>query len=387
MKFIIPAVALFLGAAVFVALLMIIKGGYFATKRRKTKLGLVKLAGAGLKLDDEPEYSGETTPSVAAGDGAPKTGAAGVGTGNKPASVVANAGTSIGAGTNTAKDAPTGGNTKEAGGTVAKDAPATGASPAAVPNEADDLDEYSDSQETQAVPLESVNEESDTAPAVPASLKRSIGGGDIGNDGETKQSAGAAVKRSERRLFGEKLPMLEDGPVVRKIVEVPVENPFINGRLSVQSDSSAKKTTTTQRRRLPETVKMKDRKVILAEDVAINRDLIAMYFDGSGVKFEFAVNGREVCEKFERDPSAYSLILMDIQMPEMDGYEVSKRIRAMDADWAKQIPIIAMTGNDQKEDIDLCFEAGMDDHIPKPIDMEVLQDKVFDILTLNAESF
>jgi CheY-like chemotaxis protein len=384
MKFIIPAVALFLGAAVFVAFLMIIKGGYFATKRRKTKLGLVKVAGAGLKLEDEPEDSGETTPSISAGGGVPKTGAAGIGTDNKAASVAANAGTGIGA--NTTKDAPAVGDAKEAGGTVAKDAPAAGVSPA-IPNEADGLDEYSDSQETQAVPLESVNEENDAAAAVPASLKRSIGGGDISNDGETKQPTGAAVKRSEHRLFGEKLPMLEDGPVVRKIVEVPVENPFINGRLSVQSDSSAKKTTTTQRRRLPETVKMKDRKVILAEDVAINRDLIAMYFDGSGVKFEFAVNGREVCEKFERDPSAYSLILMDIQMPEMDGYEVSKRIRAMDADWAKQIPIIAMTGNDQKEDIDLCFEAGMDDHIPKPIDMEVLQDKVFDILTLNAESF
>ncbi|MDR0330690.1 MAG: response regulator, partial [Chitinispirillales bacterium] len=138
-------------------------------------------------------------------------------------------------------------------------------------------------------------------------------------------------------------------------------------------------------RRVPETVKMKERKVILAEDVEVNRELIAMYFEGTGVKFEFAVNGQEVCDKFESSPGAYSLILMDIQMPVMDGYEATRKIRSMDVAWAKQIPIIAMTGNDAKEDIDLCFDAGMDDHLFKPIDMPALQDKVFEIIASNTE--
>jgi CheY-like chemotaxis protein len=328
MKFIVIPVALLLGAAVFVALLMIVKGGYFATKRRKTKLGLVKVAGAGLKLNDEGEPEGsEGQPDVAEGGG-PEAGSVRIISGGGKAAD-ANAVVDKGDAAGVKADA--------AAAETAADAPAdVGALP-------DELGGYENTEyeETLAVPIESVNE----------------------------------------------LPMLDEepGPVspVRKIVDLQVENPFITGK----GDGHAKKPSTPQRRRLPETVKMKDRKVILAEDVAINRDLIAMYFDGSGVKFEFAVNGREVCEKFERDPGAYSLILMDIQMPEMDGYEVSRRIRAMDVDWAKQIPIIAMTGNDQKEDIDLCFEAGMDDHIPKPIDMEVLQDKVFDIITLNSESF
>jgi len=344
MKFIVIPAALLLGAAFFIALLMIVKGGYFATKRKKTKLGLVKVAGSGLKFDDEEAPEGSEGQSAAAEEGGEGIGAAGVNT---------DGGVSIGA----VDDGVADGAVADDG--VAADAPAADAAP-------DGLDGYGEDaecQETLAVPLESVNEENDAGGGAPLPSKQPISGGD-------------------------KLPMIEDepaGPVssVRKIVDLPVENPFINGKLS----DHGKKTTAHQRRRLPETVKMKDRKVILAEDVAINRDLIAMYFDGSGVKFEFAVNGREVCEKFERDPSSYSLILMDIQMPEMDGYEVSRKIRAMDVDWAKQIPIIAMTGNDQKEDIDRCFEAGMDDHIPKPIDMEVLQDKVFDILTLNAESY
>jgi len=341
-------IAILLGVAIFVALLMIVKGGYFATKRRKTKLGLVKLAGAGLKLpDDAPEDYDESS-------GVDTDGGEAVG----PVTVV------------------TGGKTSDEPDISIGDA---------------------ESQETVAVPIESTKEDSSLDPSGPPPSKQSTDGDKRDKD-ESGPSDGTVVRQSDSRPFGEKLPMIEDVPVgspvksaattVRKIVDLPIENPFLAGRASSASgDGNAKKTSSPQRKRLPETVKMKDRKVILAEDVAINRDLIAMYFDGSGIKFEFAVNGREVCEKFERDPGAYSMILMDIQMPEMDGYEVSRRIRAMDVDWAKQIPIIAMTGNDQKEDIDLCFDAGMDDHIPKPIDMEVLQEKVFDIITLSAENY
>jgi CheY-like chemotaxis protein len=75
---------------------------------------------------------------------------------------------------------------------------------------------------------------------------------------------------------------------------------------------------------------------------------------------------------------------MDIQMPVIDGHDAAKRIRAHESDWAKQIPIIAMTGDDRKEDIDRCFDSGMDDHLAKPIDMTALQQKVFDYI-MNAE--
>jgi len=139
------------------------------------------------------------------------------------------------------------------------------------------------------------------------------------------------------------------------------------------------------RRRLPETVKMKERKVLLAEDVKVNRELIGMFFEGSGVKFEFAENGRDACEKFEENPGNYSLILMDIQMPVMDGYDAAQAIRAVDTDWAKQIPIIAMTADTTEEAINKCFEAGMDYHVAKPVDMELLQEKVFEFITRDSE--
>ena len=371
MEFIVIPVALLLGAAAFIALLMIVKGGYFATKRRKTKLGLVRVAGAGLKLDGDDEEDPEGSGGLS---DAAKEGVAAINTDN-----AASAGTDIDK--DAVADAAADVDIGDAAYDVTADAPAVGASP----DELDVSGEDTEYKEALSAPLESIKEESDAAPVVPPlPSKPQIGGADKRDDDEIKPSGGSTVRPFVSRPFSEKQSVTETRAVVKKIVDTPVENPFITGRSSA-SDGPAKKTTIIQRRRLPETVKMKDRKVILAEDVAINRDLIAMYFDGSGVKFEFAVNGREVCEKFERDPNAYSLILMDIQMPEMDGYEVSRRIRAMDVEWAKQIPIIAMTGNDQKEDIDLCFEAGMDDHIPKPIDMEVLQEKVFDIITLNAE--
>jgi CheY-like chemotaxis protein len=361
MKLIFIPIAFLVGVAAFVALLMIVKGGYFATKRRKTKLGLVKVACAGLKLDDEPEVSGE----LSAAQDADKVGTGAVTvtvSTDAPAPAVAE-----NAGADTNKDAAAGVDTGIAAG---------GAGQGGL----DCSGEDAESQETLAIPVEGIEEGKNDVPGVSPQPSNQPAGDD------TRDSGGKPVRQGESHTIEDR-PAGTVGPVVRKIVDLPIENPFINGKLSPAGDGSGKKTAVTQRRRLPETVKMKDRKVILAEDVAINRDLIAMYFDGSGVKFEFAVNGREVCEKFERDPSAYSLILMDIQMPEMDGYEVSRKIRSMDVDWAKQIPIIAMTGNDQKEDIDLCFEAGMDDHIPKPIDMEILQEKVFDIIMLSAESF
>jgi len=348
MEFIIIPAALLLGVGAFILLLTLVKGRLSASKRKKTKLGLIKVAGAGLKFNDDGEPEGSVGRPVVAEDGGAGVGAAVINT-SKDAGIAAVA-DNTGINEDAAHDADTAGVSADAGveaGAAAESVAAAAPVPAAAAasDAADGHGESAEPQEAvEEAPFEDTKEESVPPPLAVGSV----------------------------------------GPV-RKIVELPVENPFIGGKLAV--GDHAKKPSAPQRRRLPETVKMKDRKVILAEDVAINRDLIAMYFDGSGVKFEFAVNGREVCEKFERDPGAYSLILMDIQMPEMDGYEVSRRIRSMDVDWAKQIPIIAMTGNDQKEDIDLCFEAGMDDHIPKPIDMEVLQEKVFDIITLNAESF
>jgi len=131
---------------------------------------------------------------------------------------------------------------------------------------------------------------------------------------------------------------------------------------------------------VPEEVKRGERRVLLVEDVEVNRELVTMYFEGSGIAFDAAENGEIALRMFAKSPEAYGLVLMDIQMPVMDGYEASRGIRADVSDWGRKVPIIAMTANVFKEDIDRCFEAGMDDHVGKPIDMDVLRDKVLGII-------
>jgi CheY-like chemotaxis protein/two-component sensor histidine kinase len=133
---------------------------------------------------------------------------------------------------------------------------------------------------------------------------------------------------------------------------------------------------------VPDDVKSGKRRVLLVEDVEVNRELVTMYFENSGITFDAAENGAEAVRLFAQAPERYCLVLMDVQMPVMDGYEASRAIRAFGAQ-ARKIPIIAMTANVFKEDIDHCFEAGMDDHVGKPIDMEVLREKVLGIVTQN----
>ena len=74
-------------------------------------------------------------------------------------------------------------------------------------------------------------------------------------------------------------------------------------------------------------------------------------------------------ELFEQSPDDFDMILMDIQMPELDGYGATKRIRAMEHPHAKTIPIIAMTANVFREDVSKCLEAGMNAHLGKPLEI------------------
>jgi len=111
-------------------------------------------------------------------------------------------------------------------------------------------------------------------------------------------------------------------------------------------------------------------KILLAEDVEINREIIEVLIEPTMLEMDCAKNGLEAVAMFEQAPDAYDLILMDIQMPEMDGYEATRRIRAMKHAKAKNIPIIAMTANVFREDVENCLEAGMSGHIGKPIDID-----------------
>ena len=116
--------------------------------------------------------------------------------------------------------------------------------------------------------------------------------------------------------------------------------------------------------------------ILLAEDVDINREIFEALLSETHISIDSAENGRIAVSKFRENPEKYDLIMMDIQMPEMDGYEATRTIRAMDLPWAKSVPIIAMTANAFKEDIDHCLASGMNGHLAKPIDEAAVMEKI-----------
>ncbi|GHV44781.1 hypothetical protein FACS1894204_02500 [Synergistales bacterium] len=108
--------------------------------------------------------------------------------------------------------------------------------------------------------------------------------------------------------------------------------------------------------------------LLLAEDVEINREIVLALLEPTHLAIDCAENGAEALRMFSSDPDHYDMIFMDVQMPEMDGYEATRRIRALNVSRAQTIPIIAMTANVFREDIENCLAAGMNDHVGKPLD-------------------
>ena len=116
--------------------------------------------------------------------------------------------------------------------------------------------------------------------------------------------------------------------------------------------------------------------ILLAEDVEVNREIVQALLEPTLLTIENAANGAEAVRKFSETSEKYDMIFMDVQMPEMDGYEATRRIRALDNPRAKNIPIVAMTANVFREDIERCLEAGMNSHIGKPLDLNEALDKL-----------
>ena len=118
---------------------------------------------------------------------------------------------------------------------------------------------------------------------------------------------------------------------------------------------------------------LKGRRVLLAEDVQINAEIMMMVLQTREMEVDLAVNGRIATEKFaEHEEGYYSAILMDMRMPEMDGLEATKTIRAMDRADAKTIPIIALTANAFDEDVQRSMQAGLNAHLSKPVQPDIL---------------
>ncbi len=125
-----------------------------------------------------------------------------------------------------------------------------------------------------------------------------------------------------------------------------------------------------------ETPDLRGKRILLVEDVAINREIVAALVESTGVQMECAENGCEAVAMCRDGLDRFDLIFMDIHMPLMDGYEATRQIRWLDDEKAKAVPIVAMTANAFKEDIEMCLTAGMDDHMSKPIDSRILMQKL-----------
>ncbi|MDR2901205.1 MAG: response regulator [Treponema sp.] len=124
--------------------------------------------------------------------------------------------------------------------------------------------------------------------------------------------------------------------------------------------------------------------VLFAEDIDINREIVMALLEPTGVHIECAENGAQAVQMFYKNPEKYDLIFMDVQMPEMDGYEATRQIRALNnISEAQTIPIIAMTANVFKEDIENCHAAGMNAHLGKPLNMDDLIEMMLRFLKKN----
>lgn len=158
-----------------------------------------------------------------------------------------------------------------------------------------------------------------------------------------------------------------------------VELPF--GRVR-NSTSMHQFSDLTQRREQgesysPSDYDFKGKRILLAEDNELNREIAIELIEATGASIEAAEDGKQAVEMFEQSVEGYyDLILMDVQMPHMDGYEATRRIRSLDRRDARTIWIFAMTANAFAEDEEKSREAGMNGHISKPLDVKVVYERL-----------
>jgi signal transduction histidine kinase/DNA-binding response OmpR family regulator len=131
-------------------------------------------------------------------------------------------------------------------------------------------------------------------------------------------------------------------------------------------------TNTSDQQKAVKAGELKGCRILLAEDVEINREILLASMEGTDAEIDCAENGLEAVRMISENPEKYDLVFMDVQMPQMDGLEATRQIRKT----GSKIPIVAMTANVFKEDIEKCLEAGMDDHIGKPLDMSNVLKKI-----------
>ena len=141
----------------------------------------------------------------------------------------------------------------------------------------------------------------------------------------------------------------------------------------IEEFGEALKRKNVQTREKEKKADLTGRRILLAEDMQVNAEIMMMVLEMRQIKAELAVNGKIAVDMFAAHPEGYyDAILMDMRMPEMDGLEATRNIRAMDRPDAKTIPIIALTANAFDEDVQRSLQAGLNAHLSKPVDPDNL---------------
>jgi len=157
------------------------------------------------------------------------------------------------------------------------------------------------------------------------------------------------------------------------IFEIPLPKGDIS-KIKVKSKNKSKN-------KLKNIATLKGSNILLVDDNQTNQEIILGVLEKSGIKIDLANNGQEAVDKYNLNPSKYELILMDIQMPIMDGFEATKILRQSN----KDIPIIALTANAMKEDVKKTKEVGMNRHLNKPIDVMELYETLLEFISKKTD--
>ena len=155
-----------------------------------------------------------------------------------------------------------------------------------------------------------------------------------------------------------------------KLESEPGKGSTFSFNVKLQPVSCEKTTVTSQ----PEEISFPGKRILVVEDNELNMEIICTILEGYKILTEQAVNGKEAVYQMEKTaPGYYDMILMDIMMPEMDGLEAARAIRAMEREDCKTIPIYAMSANAFDEDVKRSLASGMNGHLSKPVDIQVLE--------------
>jgi CheY-like chemotaxis protein/anti-sigma regulatory factor (Ser/Thr protein kinase) len=209
----------------------------------------------------------------------------------------------------------------------------------------------------------------------------------IGIDQETQQRIFAPFEQADstisRRFGGTGLGLAISQRIVEmmggKIQLDSVANRGSSFYFSVwlTADNAAAAAAAAEDAASPEIPDLSGLRVLVVDDIDINLEIIAAFFEGTGAALEFADNGRKAVDMVAASPCGYyDLVLMDVQMPVMDGYSATRAIRSLSRQDAGSMPILAMTANVFKDDVERALEAGMDGHVGKPVEYPVLFESI-----------